>query len=72
MSMKMHWILTVLLLVALLLWTLPALAEDAPENAIEMTRRMGNGINLGNTMEACNGGALGGNTTDDPQFYETM
>ena len=70
--MKMHWILTVLLLVALLLWTLPALAEDAPENAIEMTRRMGNGINLGNTMEACNGGALGGNTTDDPQFYETM
>ena len=70
--MKMHWILTVLLLVALLLWTLPALAEDAPENAIEMTRWMGNGINLGNTMEACNGGALGGNTTDDPQFYETM
>ncbi|MBR0512992.1 MAG: glycoside hydrolase family 5 protein [Clostridia bacterium] len=70
--MKMHWILTVLLLVALLFWTLPGLAEDAPENAIEMTRRMGNGINLGNTMEACNGGALGGNTTDDPLFYETM
>ena len=30
-----------------------AFAEAAPENALEMTRRMGNGINLGNTMEAC-------------------
>ncbi len=45
--------------------------EDAPVNAIEMARRMGNGINLGNTMEACNNGKSGGNTHDDPLYYET-
>jgi len=49
-----------------------AAAEETPINAVEMTRRMGNGINLGNTMEACNSGKLGGNTTDDPHVYETM
>ena len=66
--------LQVLILTLALLFLLPVFssAEDMPDNAIEMTRRMGNGINLGNTMEACNGGALGGNTSDDPQFYETM
>ena len=48
-----------------------AFAEEAPEDALEMTRRMGNGINLGNTMEACNNGKLGGNTNDFPKFYET-
>ncbi len=48
-----------------------AFAEAAPENALEMTRRMGNGINLGNTMEACNNGKNGGNTMDAPLFYET-
>ena len=41
-------------------------------NAVEMTRLMGNGINLGNTMEACNNGARAGNTTDNPSYYETM
>ena len=40
--------------------------------AIEMTRLMGNGINLGNTMEACNNGASFGNVTDDPSYYETL
>ncbi len=49
-----------------------AAAEEAPADAIGMTRLMGNGINLGNTMEACNNGKSGGNTTDDPAFYETM
>ena len=48
-----------------------AFAEEAPEDALEMTRRMGNGINLGNTMEACNNGKLGGNTIDSPKYYET-
>ncbi len=52
-----------------------AAGEETPISAltaVEMTRLMGNGINLGNTMEACNNGARGGNTTDDPAFYETM
>ncbi|MBR2660784.1 MAG: glycoside hydrolase family 5 protein [Clostridia bacterium] len=49
-----------------------ASAEEAPADALEMSRRMGNGINLGNTMEACNNGKLGGNTTDNPKFYETF
>ena len=44
---------------------------SAPDSAIEMTRLMGNGINLGNTMEACNNGVLGGFTWDIPSFYET-
>lgn len=47
-------------------------AEDAPADAVEMTRRMGNGINLGNTMEACDNRRGAGNTTDDPSFYETL
>ena len=48
-------------------------AQELPEDltAVEMTRLMGNGINLGNTMEACNNGVRGGNTTDNPKFYET-
>ena len=53
-----------------------AAAEEAagPESltAVEMTRRMGNGINLGNTMEACNNSRIAGNTTDNPAHYETM
>ena len=49
-----------------------AAAEDLPTDAVEMTRRMGNGINLGNTMEACNNGVKGGNISEDPVFYETM
>lgn len=70
--MKMnHIVMTVIMLALLMAFRLPAQAE-APENAIEMTRLMGNGINLGNTMEACNNGVLGGNTSDDPLFYETM
>ena len=46
-------------------------AEEAP-GSLALTRMMGNGINLGNTFEACNNGMSGGNTTDDPSFYETM
>ena len=59
-----------LALMLLCLLCIPASAE-APADAVAMTRLMGNGINLGNTMEACNNGVLGGNTTDDPVFYET-
>ncbi len=58
-------------LAAILLLCASACAEEAPAGAVEMTRRMGNGINLGNTMEACNNGKLGGNTVDFPGFYET-
>jgi len=47
-------------------------AEEMPSNAVEMTRRMGNGINLGNTLEACNNGIRGGNITDNTVYYETM
>ena len=60
-----------LALMLLCLLCIPASAE-APADAVAMTRLMGNGINLGNTMEACNNGKSGGNTTDDPAFYETM
>lgn len=64
---------TVIILLGLLVMLLcaAAFAEEAPEDALEMTRRMGNGINLGNTMEACNNGKSGGNTIDFPKFYET-
>ena len=37
--------------------------------AVEATRLMGNGINLGNTMEACDN--TRGNYADDPAVYET-
>ena len=73
---KRWW--TWVLVLALTLGILPGCAagEEAADldslTAVEMTRRMGNGINLGNTMEACNNGKLGGNTTDNPTFYETM
>ena len=70
--MKMHNIALALIILALFAAFVPAALAEAPQNAIEMTRRMGNGINLGNTMEACNNGILGGNTSDDPLFYETM
>ena len=65
--------LSFFILLALALFCSAAAAEtpDIPADAIEMTRRMGNGINLGNTMEACNNGKLGGNTTDLPMHYET-
>ena len=69
--MRLHVTTLVLAILMLAAAFLPALAE-VPADAIEMTRRMGNGINLGNTMEACNNGALGGNTTDDTAYYETM
>lgn len=38
--------------------------------AVELTRLMGNGTNLGNTLEACN--AYTGSTFSDPTYYETM
>ena len=63
----------ILLLCAAALLLVPASAEEAaPADALEMTRRMGNGTNLGNTLEACNNGAQYGNTTDDPTYYETL
>ena len=59
-----------ILLCLMAVWIVSALGEDV--SSIEMTRRMGNGINLGNTLEACNNGAQFGNTTDDVSYYETM
>lgn len=57
---------------------LPAPAEKGPGDdgsvrealtAVEATRLMGNGINLGNTMEACDN--TRGRYADDPAVYET-
>ena len=68
------WVPVLVLIFCVLLGS--AAAEETADldslTAVEMTRRMGNGINLGNTMEACNNGKLGGNTSDNPTFYETM
>ncbi len=70
--MKLRTLMILCCLAAgLLLCFAGAYAEDAPADAIEMTRRMGNGINLGNTMEACNNGKTGGMMRDDPKFFET-
>ena len=71
MNGKQSMAILILALVMALLCAACAAAEDAPADAIEMSRRMGNGINLGNTMEACNNGKSGGNTRDVPAFYET-
>ncbi len=65
-----------MMLALLVLCALPALAESADDgvmrqglSALELTRLMGNGTNLGNTFEACNAnvGYVPGN---DPKTYE--
>ena len=73
--------ITSLLLAALLLCALPAAMGEGEAmrkddgsireelTAVEATRLMGNGINLGNTMEACD--STRGNYSDDPLVYET-
>ena len=38
--------------------------------SLELTYLMGNGINLGNTMEACDNNV--GNVSDDPGYYEKL
>lgn len=63
-----------LLLACLTLMCSAALAEDdgvmrQELTAIELTRLMGNGTNLGNTFEACDNAA--GNTGKAPTSYET-
>ncbi len=70
--MRLHAMILALVIAVLTAAFLPAAMAEMPDNAIEMTRRMGNGINLGNTMEACNNGKSGGNTTDITSHYETM
>ena len=70
--MKKMCIALLALLMAVLVCGAALAEEEASLTAVEMTRRMGNGINLGNTMEACNNGKSGGNTTDDTAHYETM
>ena len=60
----------IVLALALLFST--GMAEDAPNSSIELTHRMGNGTNLGNTMEACDNTLRGGNVTDEPLYYETL
>ena len=64
-------IITALCLIMLLLCGAAA-AEEVPEDAVVMRRRMGNGINLGNTMEACSNGKNGGFIQDNPSYYETL
>jgi len=65
-----------MMLALLVLFALPALAESADDgvmrqglSALELTRLMGNGTNLGNTFEACNanGSYVPGK---DPKTYE--
>ena len=58
------------------LCSLPSLAESADDGvmregltALELTRLMGNGTNLGNTFEACDNKR--GNFSADPKAYET-
>ena len=68
---KTGMLILILALALLLCGCACASAEEAPATSVEMTRRMGNGINLGNTMEACNNGKSGGMTTDNPKHYET-
>ena len=68
---KTGMLILILVLALLLCGCACASAEEAPATSVEMTRRMGNGINLGNTMEACNNGKSGGMTTDSPKHYET-
>ncbi len=60
-----------LALAAALLLALTALAEDAPSGSVELTHRMGNGINLGNTMEACDS-TLRGVVDGAVSGYETL
>lgn len=69
-NMEMLILIQVLILALLLCGCACAAAEEAPATSVEMTRRMGNGINLGNTMEACNNGKSGGMITDNPKYYE--
>lgn len=66
------------LMMAVLLLTPCAFAEEAPVDdgtmregltALEATRLMGNGINLGNTLEACDNNV--GIKTQSPLSYET-
>ena len=65
-----------LLALLLLLSALPAMADSADDGvmregltAVELTRLMGNGTNLGNTLEACDNKR--GNFSTDPKSYET-
>ncbi len=69
-GMRIAAILAAALILAVSAAACAATEEEAPVNAIEMSRRMGNGINLGNTMEACNNGKSGGFTQDIPSMYE--
>ena len=65
-----------LLILALLCVWATALAEKKADDgsirleltAVEATRLMGNGVNLGNTMEACDN--TRGRYSEDPQVYE--
>ena len=65
-----------LLLSLMALQLLPVLAEAADDGmmreeltAVELTRLMGNGVNLGNTFEACDN--VRGRFSADPKAYET-
>ena len=49
---------------------LTACAEETGRTALQVTKEMGLGINLGNTFEACD--ANQGNTGAEPSHYETL
>ena len=71
----MRMILVILMLTVLLAGSCASAEETADDGsirpeltAVEATRLMGNGINLGNTMEACDN--TRGNYAEDPKVYE--
>ena len=74
----MKRLLSLLLSAAMLLTFLPAMAEGSADDgvmregltALEVSRLMGNGTNLGNTMEACNTGAIAPGLS--PLTYEVL
>jgi len=77
MKTGIRFILSIVLLICLLFTFLTGCAEEEGENdwlenvtSTRLVRLMGNGINLGNTMEACNSNNRVPNL--DPEFYETL
>jgi len=73
MKKKMFRVIMLALMLAIMM-TGCALADDGDPGegitAVELTRMMGNGTNLGNTMEACDTRYM--NTGDAPEHYETL
>lgn len=66
-AMSILWIAALILALA---GSALAETDTAPLTSLDMANRMGNGTNLGNTMEACNNKL--GRFSEDPHDYETL